>query len=261
MRVLIVDPKSLLREALAALLRSLIAGLEVVAVPTVAEAAPVMGRFALGLLIMDSEQASRNHLLDAIRLVHPGWRIALLDGPAQRGGPPHVDGHIGMDDDSATVIAEVRRLIGGSWSTRSAPAAGSSAWLLAGATEAATAGITDRVGHRPPSPAPTRSLTPRQAEVLRLLGQGRSTKEIARTLDLGIGTIKAHLDAIYRTLGVHSRTAAVARAQEFARPAPSGGAPHAPAGSNVVRLDIRAGQRMSSDPADTTPPRPSTAAR
>lgn len=72
-------------------------------------------------------------------------------------------------------------------------------------------------GAHPQPPPPARALTRRQQDVLSLLAQGRSTKDIARTLDLGIGTIKAHLDGLYRTLGVHNRVAAVARVQAFSR--------------------------------------------
>ena len=56
----------------------------------------------------------------------------------------------------------------------------------------------------------TGSLTPRQWQVLELLTQGTSNKEIARALNLGEGTVKIHLAALYRALGVTSRAAAAA---------------------------------------------------
>ncbi len=57
-------------------------------------------------------------------------------------------------------------------------------------------------------------LTPRQRDVLELLVKGQSNKEIARSLDLGEGTVKIHLAALFRNLGVRNRaTAAVAGAQ------------------------------------------------
>ncbi len=52
------------------------------------------------------------------------------------------------------------------------------------------------------------SLSPRQWEVLRLLVQGCSNKEIARTLGLAIGTVKIHVAVLFHKLGVTSRTAA-----------------------------------------------------
>jgi DNA-binding NarL/FixJ family response regulator len=60
-------------------------------------------------------------------------------------------------------------------------------------------------------PKPSR-LTPRQQEVLHLLEQGAANKEIARTLSLSESTVKIHLAAIYRMLGVRNRTEAVVNA-------------------------------------------------
>ena len=57
--------------------------------------------------------------------------------------------------------------------------------------------------------------TPRQWEVLKLLRQGFSNKEIARALDLSPETVKVHLAAAYRELGVHNRTQAVMALQRF----------------------------------------------
>jgi len=51
-------------------------------------------------------------------------------------------------------------------------------------------------------------LTDRQRDVLRLLAAGMSNKEICRELELGEGTIKVHIAAIYRALDVSNRTAA-----------------------------------------------------
>lgn len=52
-------------------------------------------------------------------------------------------------------------------------------------------------------------LTPRQVEVLRCLVAGHTNREIAQRLGLAEGTVKAHVSAIYRTLGVRSRTQAL----------------------------------------------------
>ncbi len=54
-------------------------------------------------------------------------------------------------------------------------------------------------------------LTGRQKEVLGELLKGQASKEIARTLDIAEGTVKIHLAAIYRALGVRTRAEAIAR--------------------------------------------------
>jgi DNA-binding NarL/FixJ family response regulator len=52
-------------------------------------------------------------------------------------------------------------------------------------------------------------LTPRQTDVLALLLRGLSNKLIARELNLSVETVKDHVAAVLRALGVNSRTQAV----------------------------------------------------
>ncbi len=60
-------------------------------------------------------------------------------------------------------------------------------------------------------------LTTRQHDVLRLLGEGKSNKVIARELGITEGTVKVHLLAVFRALNVRNRTAAVVAAQRYRR--------------------------------------------
>jgi DNA-binding CsgD family transcriptional regulator len=55
-------------------------------------------------------------------------------------------------------------------------------------------------------------LSEREAEVLWLLTKGKSTSEIARDLAISTGTVKKHLEHVYRKLGVSTATAAMAQA-------------------------------------------------
>jgi DNA-binding NarL/FixJ family response regulator len=64
---------------------------------------------------------------------------------------------------------------------------------------------------------PIASLTPRQLDVLALLGRGKSNREIAYDLGLAEGTVKVHVTAILKALGVKNRTQAVLIASEFER--------------------------------------------
>jgi DNA-binding NarL/FixJ family response regulator len=54
-------------------------------------------------------------------------------------------------------------------------------------------------------------LTPRQADVLVCAVKGQSNKLIARALGISDGTVKQHLNAVYRELGVTTRTEAIYR--------------------------------------------------
>ena len=60
-------------------------------------------------------------------------------------------------------------------------------------------------------------LTPRQREVLALLAQGKTNKQIANELGLAAGTVKVHMSRILKALNVHNRTQAVIAASQFAK--------------------------------------------
>ena len=60
----------------------------------------------------------------------------------------------------------------------------------------------------PPPPRPTPILSPRQSEILSLVATGASNKHIARALRVEEVTVKSHVKAIFRKLGVHTRTEA-----------------------------------------------------
>lgn len=78
-------------------------------------------------------------------------------------------------------------------------------------------GLIGSIGGGPASdaPAPELQLSPRQQQVLAMLCDGLSNKEIARALDITDHTIRVHLAAVYRALGVSSRTRAVLIAKKL----------------------------------------------
>ena len=72
-------------------------------------------------------------------------------------------------------------------------------------------GRADAGTRRPPS---STSLTPREREVLALVGAGLSNKIIALRLGISEATVKAHLTRIYQQIGVTDRTQAALWARE-----------------------------------------------
>lgn len=54
------------------------------------------------------------------------------------------------------------------------------------------------------------SLTTRQLEVMQLISEGKTNKEIGRLLGLAEGTVKAHVNAVFRVLSVHNRASVAA---------------------------------------------------
>ena len=63
--------------------------------------------------------------------------------------------------------------------------------------------------------APVERLSKSEVAVLRLFDGNRSAREIGAELYLSLNTVKTHIRAIYRKLGVGSREEALARAQEL----------------------------------------------
>ena len=59
------------------------------------------------------------------------------------------------------------------------------------------------------------SITPRQEQILGLLMEGKSNKEIADTLQVQLGTVKQHLFVLYRKLGVTNRAKALLAASHL----------------------------------------------
>ncbi|MEP7264111.1 MAG: LuxR C-terminal-related transcriptional regulator [Bacteroidota bacterium] len=49
-----------------------------------------------------------------------------------------------------------------------------------------------------------RNLTPKEEEIIRLAGQGKPRREIAKTLNVKEGTINTHFKSIYIKTGAHS---------------------------------------------------------
>jgi len=87
----------------------------------------------------------------------------------------------------------------------------SSAPLMNGERVVGVFGLFEGRSEATPSALP--HLTPRQGEVLRLLEQGRSNKQIAAELHVSADTVKNHLRRLFRALGVNSRLEAVAAAR------------------------------------------------
>jgi DNA-binding NarL/FixJ family response regulator len=99
-------------------------------------------------------------------------------------------------------------------------------WVAGGETDGArtdaadpggaVAPANDRAMARGAMPAvaagDARCLSVQQSEVMQLLTEGCSVKEIARRLDLSIGAVTIHLSQAYSVLGARDRTEAIIRA-------------------------------------------------
>lgn len=71
-------------------------------------------------------------------------------------------------------------------------------------TPLATRGLVENLMHEPESQKPADKLSPRQREVLRLLAEGRSMKEIASQLNITPRTVAFHKYTLMDLLDIHS---------------------------------------------------------
>jgi DNA-binding NarL/FixJ family response regulator len=195
-RVLVADDHPLTREGLSLAARAALQGVSTVGVGTVAEAvAEAEARAAFRMILLDL------HLPDArgysgllalqfrmpqspIVVVSAREEPQLVEAARALGAAGYLFKSLPLDQ----IAEQLRRIDAGQTSF---PAAGPAHPGI----EAARARIRD--------------LSPAQHSVLMALADGRSNKEIARELDVTEATVKAHLTAIFRKMGVSNRTQAL----------------------------------------------------
>jgi len=201
-RVVLVDDHALVRAGIRALLENI----EGVAV--VAEAGD--GRAALWavaehqphVVLMDIAMAGLNGLEATARIVreHPAVRVVILSMHANeeyvlRALQAGAIGYLLKDADTAELELAVRA------------AARGEAYLSPGVSRHLIADYVRRVG-RDPQLVESLShglslLTPRQREVLQLIAEGRTTREIARLLNISVKTVETHRAQLMERLDIH----------------------------------------------------------
>jgi DNA-binding NarL/FixJ family response regulator len=77
------------------------------------------------------------------------------------------------------------------------------------------ASLSTRVQNGYPPHLPAATLTPRETEVIELINEGFSNKEIARRLYIEVPTVKNHVHSILEKLGARSRSEAAAHARRL----------------------------------------------
>ena len=198
MKILVVDDHPLIQQALAQSLPHLHGSLEVLAAIDREEALTALARHpdcALLLLDLTLPGAHGLDLLAQLRRDFPLLPVVVLSathdratvGSAMAAG---ARGYIAKTSTPAELLDAIRTVLAGgrSVTTDFAPAM------------ATLGGV----------PGTSLGLTHRQADVLRLLIQGKPNKLICRDLRLSEGTVKVHVSAILKALNVRSRAQAIA---------------------------------------------------
>jgi DNA-binding NarL/FixJ family response regulator len=225
--VVVVDDQSAVREGLVLLLGTL-SGVTVAgqaadgdaAVALVAATSPQVVLMDLNMPGCDGVAATRR-----ITAEHPATRVVVLTtyaddesiiGALQAGA-------LGYLTKDAT-RAEIGRAILAAADGQAVLDPGVQRRLLSAATRAPGAAASDPTGGpAAPSgdPGGVDDLTPREADVLRLIAAGQSNREIARTLYVSEATVKTHVNRIFAKTGSRDRVQAMRYAYTHGYATPS----------------------------------------
>jgi DNA-binding NarL/FixJ family response regulator len=88
--------------------------------------------------------------------------------------------------------------------------------VAAGGTLITPSSIAALINRRRQTDSQRESLTPREKEVLRMMAEGISSREIANKLGISYATVRTHIRSLDAKLGVHSKVQAIVKARELA---------------------------------------------
>lgn len=211
MRILLVDDHTLFREALLHVLRQFDGAAVVIEASTAKEAIRLATHYHdLDLILLDLTMPGLNGLsaLPELHGLRPAVPLVILSASEE---PTAVRqaleagamGYIPKSCSSHEMIAALRLVLAGEVYVPPGLLAALEALTIA-PTQIAMPPVTGEEG--------VDGLTPRQVEVLRLMGQGLSNKGICKRLNLAEGTVKLHVTAIMRALNTGNRTQTVIEA-------------------------------------------------
>ena len=218
MKVLLVDDHPLILSALQAMIQSLDSDVEVTAVGSAAAARAALAsgtEFDLVLLDLQLGDASGFDVLVEMRKAYPALPVVVISASDRASDViQSIDlgamGFVPKRASTETLVEALRLVMSGGIYVPQMHL-GAQAGPVGGHGRAAGAGIpAAEAGAYQTAPSfESLGLTPRQADVLTQLLQGKPNKEIARRLGLSVETVKDHVQAVLRALGVSSRTQAV----------------------------------------------------
>ncbi len=229
MKVLLVDDHPLILAALQAVMQGLGDDISVVGVDSAAAARTTLARdadFDLVLLDLALGDADGFDVLAEFRAAYPALPVVVVSASDRASDVIQaIDlgamGFVPKRSSNAELFEALRMVMSGSLyvppnmlglAFRGAAAAAEGDTVPGVMRPLPDPALGERVRPEPHQEVATLAkvgLTPRQGEVLALLLQGLPNKLIARELNLSVETVKDHVAAVLRALGVSSRTQAV----------------------------------------------------
>ncbi len=205
MKVLLVDDHQLFREGLVILVKRLDGEVETVEAASCAEAFAALQREPdIELILLDVGLPDMSGLdgISVIRERHPGIPIVVLSSQEDRASVMQAldsgaMGYIPKTSSSDIMISALQLILANGIYLPPV--------VLMGSGPVAPVAAGPFKSKRPAE----LGLSPRQAEVLFLILQGKPSKMICRELNLSASTVKAHTSAVLRSLNVTTRTQAV----------------------------------------------------
>lgn len=207
LRILLADDHAMVRDGLKGYIQLVEPNTEIVEADSFESAAAVLAaEDPVSLIILDLNMPGMNRLdgLDRLRGAYPEIPVVILSGSIE-----HQDIVDALDRGAAGYFPKT---MGGRALTNALRL------VLAGERYVPSAILeSDFPGAPPAADGPADAgvldaLSEREMDVLRLLARGKSNKEVARDLDLQEPTVKTHVTAVFRKLGVSNRTAAAREA-------------------------------------------------
>jgi DNA-binding NarL/FixJ family response regulator len=207
-KILVADDHPLLREALAHVLRELDSGVAVLEAADGEAVRQIAAEHAdLDLVMLDIclPGVSKLELFDELRADYPALPLVALSALDDPGTVKAVlaGGAVGFIPKSSShqlMVSALRLVLSGG---RYVPPELIAPECASLSGRAASLDIPVAVS------AGSLGLTERQKQVLALLAQGKSNKQICRELGMAQATVKTHITAIFKELKVTSRTQAV----------------------------------------------------
>src|SRR5579875_1503162 len=196
MRLVICDGNRILGEALAAALECCGHGLNAVAVTAADECVAAVGSYAPDICVLDAHLSGTAEGLHAVREIRgrfPGTAVVVAGDASGPGIVPKA-GKLGI----AGFLAKSRGVS-----------------EMADALRKIACGqpVVDPVPHTASHRDPSFVLAPREAEVLRRIAAGQSTRQMACEMNIAISTLRTYIKNIFAKIGVHSRLEAMAVAR------------------------------------------------